>query len=147
MDASTYNIVRVNRPGMNLPAAMHDMQVIIEAGYFWKKSSTPYMPEGSLLLAMGSHGGRGLFIFGIVTGEWEDEPDGDEYHKRLPVQWQYAVYKHDPSVSDNIAGMAGFNLRFGKYNLLPGEFADVLSVVMKGTVLSPDYLTQPDAVA
>ena len=147
METTTYNVVRVNRYGMDEIAALDDMAVIIEAGFFWKMSTTFDAPVGSLMLAMGSHGGRGLYIFGMVSGLWEGEPKGD-FRKRLPMLWQPAIYKHGEETVEQIAAMVTrFNYRFGSRNILPGQFADVLNIVMKGTVLSPDYHWRQDAVA
>ena len=138
---SRFIITRVNtedHPTEEL--AKSDLAWIIERGYFWKKSSTIQAPVGSLIIGMGSHGGRGLYLVGIVSGRWENEPDGGEYKKRLPVVWQRAIYQHPAESVDKIAAMVtGFNYRFGAHNPERLQFISVLSYVLSGIKLDPDY--------
>ena len=146
-----YRIVRVNRRDHNSYAlALEDMGVIIDKGYYWKKSQTPDMPVGTLVIAAGSFYGAGLFLVGIVTGEWEKELHGNDepqphdhgtytYHWRIPVQWQPVVYGHDKGVEavHEINGMIdGFNYRFGA-KLTQIEFRKVLNYVLHGEAINP----------
>jgi hypothetical protein len=60
-----YRVVRVNTPAHTTrPSAFADMRTIIKAGYYWKKSQPVPIPVGTLLVAMGSHGGAGMFLLG-----------------------------------------------------------------------------------
>jgi len=136
-----YYIGRVNTPAMpHYEQALADMAVIIEADSFWKKSDRPYVGKGTLMLAMGSHGGRGLYLVGISTtdNKWEDSGDTGSYRNRLPVIWQPVVYRHPAESVDAIANMiTGFNYRFGKYNPNQHEFRKVLDFVLTGTLVDP----------
>jgi hypothetical protein len=116
---------------------MKDMAVIIGEGYYWKKSNRPQIDIGTLMIAMGSHGGRGLYLVGIVTGEWEREDDAGSYHHRIPVQWQPLIYMHDVNSVDAVANMiSGFNYRFGA-ECSQTEFRKVLDFVLTGRIAYP----------
>jgi len=139
MKTTTYHVVRVCTPAHpTYELGLHDMMTIIERGYFWKMSDTFYCPVGSLILAMGGHGGRGLFINGIVTGEWEDEPGNGDFHFRIPVQWQEIVYRHHADAVETVAAMLPhFNYRFGSRDISPEQFAAAFSFVASGTLINP----------
>jgi hypothetical protein len=139
MNTTTFHVVRVNTPAHSTPElGLYDMATIIERGYFWKKSDTFYCPVGSLILAMGGHGGRGLFINGIVTGEWEKEHGNGEYHYRIKMQWQEIVYQHPPEAVEAVASMLPhFNIRFGSRSITAQEFAAAFSFVASGTLINP----------
>jgi hypothetical protein len=142
MLSTTYHVVRVNtrNHGTQLKA-MDDMVTIIERGFFWKKSERLYSPVGSLIIAAGSYGGRGLFLFGMVTGPWENNPDNaDEYTQRVPVLWQPVIYKHDKNAVKIVEDMlTRFNIRFGERYLYPHEFGKVFDFVLSGEKLEADY--------
>jgi len=147
MKTTTYHVVRVNTPAHKHDTeAMDDMAFIIERGFFWKKSDTFHCPVGSPLIAMGSHGGRGLFLFGMVTGLWENEPKAGEYHKRIPVLWQPVIYKHEEEAVDEVAAMLPrFNPYFGSRDISAMQFAEAFSFIASGTVLPADYHWQSEA--
>lgn len=147
MVSTTYHVVRVNTPAHKSWAqAMDDMATIIERKFFWKKSATFYAPVGSLIIAVGSHGGRGLFLVGMVTGQWEKEPDAGEYHERLPMLWQPVIYEHDDDAVETVKDMlTRFNYRFGEHFLYPKEFGEVFAFVLSGTKHDADYHWQTEA--
>lgn len=147
MLSTAYHVVRVNtRNHKTYEQAMSDMASIIEREFFWKMSERLYAPVGSPIIAMGSHGGRGLFLFGMVKGQWEKEPDPGEYHERVPMLWQPCIYKHDPDAVEDVAGMlTRFNYRFGERYLYPHEFGKVFDFVLSGDKLEADYHWLPEA--
>jgi hypothetical protein len=133
-----YRVVRVNTKAHNTRlVALDDMAWIIERGFYWKKSSRIDIPVGTPLVAMGSHGGQGLFLFGISNGNWEREEDGGEYQHRIPVVWQPMIYERRP-ISEVEDMLSKFNVRFGA-EAHRHEFANVLSFVLNGTHIVPDY--------
>jgi hypothetical protein len=121
------------------------MEAIIARGYYWKKSGRVWIPVGTPIIAIGSHGGRGLYLFGICTGKWENETGGGEYGHRIPVQWQPVVYSL-PAASVNTVGnmVNGFNVRFGG-KATQAEFRKVLTFVLTGDVI--DYSVDLSAAA
>jgi len=135
-----YRIVRVNTPRMpHYYQALEDMGVIIEAGYYWKKSDEPYIPYGTPMIAMGGHGGRGLYLIGITStdNKWEREDDAGSYRHRLPVIWQPVVYRHPAISTEAVANMVvGWNVRFGA-QCSQAEFRRVLDFVLTGTAIDP----------
>ena len=154
-----YRIVRVNRRDHNTYAlALEDMGVIIDHKYYWKMSQRVHMPVGTMVIAAGSYEGAGMFLIGIVTGEWEIEPHPTtmpqsnkpsdyQYHQRIPVQWQPVVYWHDKGVDavHEINDMIdGFNYRFGA-TLTQVEFRKVLNYVLHGKAISPWEYEQAQA--
>lgn len=142
MKTTTYQVGRVNTWRHKSPnKAKDDMCAIIEQGYFWKMSQTYYMPVGSLIIGMGSRGGRGLFIVGIVTGEEWERVQGDvEYHWRIKVQWQPVIYEHPESAADTMELMLPrFSIHSGSRNISATEFAEAFSFVASGNVLDADY--------
>jgi hypothetical protein len=98
-----YRLVRVNDE--NHPRwedAVEDMRTIIDCGAYWtRRESPPELPAGTPIVAMGSHGGRGLFLHGIVSGEWVAEPDDSPYRHQISVTWADAIYEAD---ADAVAG-------------------------------------------
>jgi hypothetical protein len=148
MQATTYNVVRVNTEDHNsYKKAMSDMAFIINEGLFWKKSSRLYLPIGSLLMAAGTNHGRGLYLIGIVTGEWQDTRAYGSYRNIIPVQWQSAIYRLPANSVEHIASLLPrWNDHSGSRDVLPGEFSLALSYVMQNaTVLAPDYHWQSEA--
>lgn len=141
MNTTTYHVVRVNTHNHpHVEQALDDMAYIIERGFFWKKSDRFYCPVGSPIIAMGSRGGRGLFLFGMVNGQWEDDTDNAEYHQRIPVLWQPVIYQHPSSAVDVVASMLPvFNHRFGSRDIDSREFARVFAFVAGGDLVTPDY--------
>ncbi len=141
-----YRVVRVNTPAHTTrPSAFADMRTIIKAGYYWKKSQPIPIPVGTLLAAMGSHGGAGMFLLGISTGEWERNPHEVDYGLRIPVQWQPVIYDHGSNVKPDpgkaAVRMVGdmldkFNVRFGA-EATQGEFREVLEYVLGGSLVRP----------
>jgi hypothetical protein len=99
--AIKHRMVRVNDE--NHPRrrdAMADMRTIIDSGAYWTRNETPPdVPAGTPVVAMGSRGGRGLFLHGIVDGEWEPTREsGPPYLHRISVAWADAIYEADPDV-------------------------------------------------
>jgi hypothetical protein len=133
-----FRVVRVNNE--NHPTyqkAMHDMATIIERGFYWKMTGTVDIPQGTPLIAMGSYGGRGLYLLGISNGDWEHEPDGEAWQYRIKVVWQPVVYDL-PAASTEIIGAMGvdFNVRFGgEYSQV--EFRKALDYVLTGEMIDP----------
>jgi hypothetical protein len=103
----TYFIVRVNTEDHYTRAlAMADMATIIERRGYWKKSVRNDMPVGSPVIAVGSHGGRGVFLHGVVRTGWKDAK-GPDYKHKLGMQWDHAVYLHDETAVEAVLGAAG----------------------------------------
>jgi hypothetical protein len=141
----SYFIVRVNTPHHNsLLLAMKDMAAIIDRRGYWKKSVQPDMPIGSPVIAVGGHGGRGLFLHGIVKGKkWKRVGGGAEgnptYQFKLGMQWDHTVYMHDPSAVEQALGLAGVqnsNLRsFTTMSLQ--QYRNTLHMVLSGQPVNP----------
>lgn len=139
-----YRVVRVNTTDHTTRAgALKDMEWIIERGYYWKKSERVHMPVGTLVVAMGCHGGAGLFLIGVVTGKWEDSPDSGSYKHRIAVQWQPVIYSFFTNRNTgkkavrHVSDMLGkFNIRFGA-EATQDEFRNVLAYVLTGNALRP----------
>jgi hypothetical protein len=131
----TYRIVRVNDDKHStLAAAFADMVTIIERGFYWKRSKPVHMPLGTAIIAMGSHGGQGLFLIGVTHGEWEREHSAGRYGWRIEVAWQHVVYKLDGPVAGVKLLASRFNERFGAV-LDQGEYQRIHHLIMSGTAL------------
>ena len=77
---------------------------------------------------MGSHGGRGLFLHGIVDGAWEPTDESDQpYRHSIPVAWTNAIYEADPDVV--AAEVERFNSRTMS-RLAQSEYRAVLAHVL-----------------
>lgn len=77
---------------------MRDMQSIVDRGFYWtRRESAPEFPRDTLIIGIGSHGGRGLFLHGIVAdGDWVALSPGDQpYRHKLPVVWDQTIYEGD----------------------------------------------------
>jgi len=134
-----YRIVRVNTRNMpQKEQALYDMYTIVDAGYYWKMSEQIEIPYGTPMIAMGGHGGRGLYLFGISNGDWEQYNDGGEYHLRIPVVWQPVIYSLPPESVEEIGAMCKrWNLRFG-CQATQGEFRNALHHILSfGNALNP----------
>jgi hypothetical protein len=133
-----YRIVRVNTKNHKTrAAAIRDMEVIIDAGHYWRLSGPINLPYGTPMIAMGSHGGRGLYLFGISYGDWEQEGDAGEYDLRIKVVWQPVIYCMAPESVDAIAS------KLSRWNVHSGceatqyEFRKAMNYILKGKALDP----------
>jgi|1186.fasta_scaffold352205_2 hypothetical protein len=153
----SYFIVRVNTPEhFNLSLAMTDMAYIIEKGGYWKKSSRPDMPIGSPIVAVGSHGGRGLLLHGIVRKGWKSVKGGAEgnpvYQHKLGVLWDNRVYMHAPEGADlalRLAGVQGNPLPILRAHTTMDQahYRAVLDMVLLGESVNPWEYNQEEAAA
>jgi hypothetical protein len=122
------------------------MEAIITRGYYWRKSKRVWIPDGTPIIAMGGHGGRGLYLLGISTGQWENETGDGDYGQRIPVRWQPVVYCHPAASVNTVIDMidSGFSIYSGG-EVTQKEFRKVLNFVLKGDVL--DYSVDLSAAA
>ena len=132
----SFRLVRVNtRDHATRPLAFADMVAIIERGYYWKQSQPPEIPQWTQMIAMGSHGGRGLFMVGVTESDvWEEEPDGDDYKLRLPVRWARVIYDNRSALDAIKAIPSRFNERFGA-ELDHTEYRQILQLVLDGDAI------------
>lgn len=145
---SNYFIVRVNTEAhFSRPLAMADMAAIIERDGYWKKSSPVLMMEpGDPVIACGGHGGRGLFLHGIVRGKkWKKVKGGAEgspaYRYKLAVQWDSTVYMHDPDFVNVVlkaAGIQGIPPILRAHSSIDLKcYREALAIVLKGQPVNP----------
>jgi hypothetical protein len=129
----SYRLVRLNTPDhKDRKLAFDDMVSIIERGHYRKQSQPPEIPQGTQLIGMGSHGGRGLYIVGVTKSDmWENEADGDIYKYRLPVAWARVVYENRPMLETIKSIPATFNERFGAH-LDADEYRRIIKLVLDG---------------
>ena len=147
-----YFLVRVNtRDHTTRALAMADMAAIIERRGYWKMSEQPVMPIGSSIIAMGGHGGQGLFLHGIVRKGWKTVKSGAEgnvvYQNKLGVQWEHVVYTHD--VTAVAAALSIVNLgALRKHSELDQmHYRSLLHFVLKGEAIDPWNYDEDEAVA
>lgn len=146
-----YRIVRVNNE--NHPTrelALHDLATIIERGFWWRMNSDVDLEYGTLLVGMGCYGGAGHFIVGIVAGEWEAEPDGDAWTRRIPVVWQPVIYSHGSGevgkrAVKHVDDMLGVHVVRSNMTLSQPMFRKLLDYVLSGVALDPWQYAQDDA--
>jgi hypothetical protein len=154
---SNYFIVRVNTPHHNtLALAMADMAAIIEQRGYWKKSVQPTMPVGSPMIAVGGHGGRGLFLHGIVRSrKWKRVGGGAEgnptYQHKLGMQWDHSVYMHDPSAVDAVLKAAGIRgnppILRSHSQISQHHYTSALLMVLSGDAVNPWEYDEEEAAA
>jgi hypothetical protein len=134
----SYFIVRVNTDDHpTIDQAMQDMAYIIEKRSYWKKSVQPVMPVGAPIIAMGGHGGRGLFLHGIVKGEWKQAKGGGAYQNRLPVSWDNTVYMHPQSAVAAALVLANRGNLRAHTQISKDEYRAVLHFVLGGQAVNP----------
>lgn len=130
-----YRLVRLNTRDHNTrQLAIEDMTVIVERGGYWTQhEDPPDIPVGTELVGMGSYGGRGLYLHGIVGGEWD--PTGEEtYLHMLPVTWAHVIYELPDDPEDVGALVSAYNSRSWSQCSQP-EFRAVLDRVLAGRPL------------
>jgi len=144
-----YRIVRVNNDSHpDMPHALWDATTIIERGYWWRMNEDlTTLTYGTPIIGMGCYGGAGLFMLGIVSGEWEAEPDGGPWHRRVPVVWQPVIYSHGSGAAGKLAvkkvdNMLGVHVVRSNMELSKEQFRQVLDFVLKGKVLEANF-TEP----
>jgi len=143
---SNYFIVRVNTADHPTRAlAMKDMGDIIEQRGYWKMSVRPDMPIGSPIIAVGGHGGRGLFLHGIVRKDWKDVKGGAEgnpvYQHKLGVQWDHTVYTHPENAVEQalkLAGVGGAKPILRSHTRVnQQQYRTMLSMILLGEAVNP----------
>ena len=89
-----YRMVRLNmRQHRTRALAFEDMVAIVKrSGYWTQNDNPPPIPVGTSVIGMGSYGGRGLYLHGVVAGAWAST-SGPTFHHKLPVTWAHAVYR------------------------------------------------------
>lgn len=137
-----YFIVRVNTDDhQTIEQAMADMAAIIEQRGYWKKSVRPTMPVGSPIIAIGGHGGRGLFLHGIVRKEWKSVKGGAEgnvaYANKLGVQWDNTVYMHPEEAVSAALVLANRVALRAHSQITKDEYRAVLAFVLSGQAVNP----------
>jgi hypothetical protein len=138
----SYFIVRVNtKDHPTRLLAMADMAAIIDRRGYWKMSQRADMPIGSSIIAMGGHGGRGLFLHGIVRGDWRTVKGGAEgnptYRNKLRMQWENIVYTHDTSAVDQALGIVNLGALRKHSEITKERFRELLYFVMSGEAINP----------
>lgn len=138
----SYFIVRVNTDDhQTIEQAMRDMAVIIEKNGYWKKSVRPDMPIGSPVIAIGGHGGRGLFLHGIVRKPWKAVKGGAEgnvvYQNKLGMQWDNTVYMHPPEAVSAALTLANRGNLRAHTRITKDEYRAVLGFVLSGEAVNP----------
>jgi hypothetical protein len=127
-----YRVVRVNtRDHSTRSLALEDMAVIVRGqGYWTQNDDPPRIPVGTAVVAMGSYGGRGLYLHGIVRGEWEATGE-TPFRNKLAVTWAPVVYESD--APEEIGALIGaFNSRSWS-RCTQSEFRAVLNRVLSGS--------------
>jgi hypothetical protein len=136
-----YRLVRVNTPSHRTRAdALHDMAVIIEKGGYWtQRDNPPVIPQGTQIIGMGGHGGRGLFIVGVTRKEkWKVVNDGGNYGFKLPVTWASVVYGHNPQTVNSYVKQVVKNFNPRSVSTLSlEEYVNLLGYVLAGTEINP----------
>ncbi len=129
-----YRVVRVNTSEHGTRAlALEDMATIIRhEGYWTQNDDPPRIPVGTAVVAMGSYGGRGLYLHGVVRGEWEATGE-KPFRNKLAVTWARVVYQSD--APEEIGAMiSAFNSRSWS-RCTQSEFRAVLNRVLSGREL------------
>lgn len=130
-----YRVVRVNtRDHATRPLALDDMATIIHHGGYWTQNDDPpHIPAGTQIIAMGSYGGRGLYLTGVAGGQWQ--PTGEEpFRNKLPVTWAHVIYDVPGDPEDIGSLIAAFNPRSWSH-CTQAEFRAVLDRVLAGRAL------------
>lgn len=150
----SYFVVRVNTEDHSTRLlAMADMAAIIERRGYWKKSVRPDMPIGSPIIAVGGHGGRGLFLHGIVRKDWKPVKGGAEgnpvYQNKLGVEWDRTVYAHAAGVVDRALKVAGVQgdppILRAHTTVNQQQYRDMLHVVLMGDAVNPWEYSEEEA--
>jgi len=131
-----YRLVRLNtRDHSTRALALEDMTVIVEAGGYWTQNEDPpHIPPGTAIVGMGSYGGRGLYLHGIVADVWEATGELP-YRFKLPMTWAHVIYELDGDPEEVGALIAAFNSRSWS-RCTQGEFRAVMDRVLAGRPLS-----------
>jgi hypothetical protein len=143
-----YFIVRVNTSDHNdRPTAIDDMAAIIDKRGYWRKSVRSDMPIGSAMIAVGGHGGRGLFLHGVVRKDWKDVSgsggaEGNKvYTNKLGVEWQRVVYMLAPSAVEQVLTMAGVGgtppVLISNTEINKLQYRTILHTVLLGEAINP----------
>jgi hypothetical protein len=137
-EANMYFIVRVNTDEhQTIEQAMQDMAYIIEKRAYWKKSVRPTMPVGSPIIAIGGHGGRGLFLHGVVRKDWKAVSDGGVYANKLGVQWDNTVYMHPQEAVSAALVLANRGALRAHSQITKDEYRALLGFVLSGQAINP----------
>jgi hypothetical protein len=96
-------------------AALADMLELATDEWFYTRSEArPSLARGTPMVAIGSHGGRGLFMLGLCLDAWEALSDEDlPYRHRVRVLWDGAIYETDLAAA--VEGLSKFNWRSWTY--------------------------------
>ncbi len=133
--SAEYRIVRVNtRDHSTRSLALDDMAANIRhEGYWTQNDDPPPIPVGTAVVGMGSYGGRGLYLHGIVRGEWEATGE-TPFRNKLHVTWARVVYEAD-APEEIGALISAFNSRSWS-RCTQSEFRAVLNRVLSGSAFS-----------
>jgi hypothetical protein len=129
-----YRVVRVNTSQHGTRAlALDDLATIIRLEGYWTQShDPPRIPVGTAIVAMGSYGGRGLYLHGVVRSDWESTGE-KPFLNKLGVTWAHVVYESDRP-EDIGARISAFNSRSWS-RCTQTEFRAVLNRVLSGREL------------
>ncbi|HEX5925824.1 MAG TPA: hypothetical protein VFY45_18465 [Baekduia sp.] len=104
--------------------------IIRDRGYWTQNDHPPSVPVGTQIVAMGSYGGRGLYLHGIASGGWE--PTGDvPFRNKLAVTWAHVIYDVPGDPEDVGALVHAFNPRSWS-RCSQSDFRAVLDRVLSG---------------
>jgi hypothetical protein len=130
--SAEYRVVRVNtRSHRTRSRALDDMATIIgDRGYWTQRDHAPSIPVGTQIVAMGSYGGRGLYLHGIATGGWE--PTGDiPFRSKLAVAWAHVIYDV-PGAPEDVGALVNAFDPHSWSRCSQDEFRAVLDRVLSG---------------
>lgn len=129
--SAEYRVVRVNtRDHSTRPRALEDMATIVRyEGYWTQNEDAPRIPVGTAVVGMGSYGGRGLYLHGVVRGGWEATGERP-FRNKLAVTWAHVAYESD-APEEIGAIISAFNSRSWS-RCTQSEFRAVLDRVLSG---------------
>ena len=108
-----------------------------------KRQSWPY--RGLPLVSVGSHGGRGLVMFGICQSlKWVPNPDPVDaqiYPSVIDVAWERTVFEFDPDDFPTRPGRSGVGITRDEYH----AWRRVAQPVANANDI--EYITAPDGAA